>query len=295
MQSVIYLTLLGFGEAATAFVKGWKNSAPGKPAIEIKAFDIKTCHDKTRASKLADYDSHKISGQRHLQSAIAGTNIIFSMVTADQAAKAALAAAEYIEAGQYYFDCNSCSPVTKKENARIITNTGGLYIDVAIMAPVYPKLHRTPMLISGEDAETALRFFTALNMKASLVEGGVGQSSAIKMVRSIMIKGMEALNAECLLTARKMGVDQTVLQSLEKTFPGFNWPARSGYMLERMMAHGLRRAAEMREAALTVEQMGLNNGMAKATVEWQQLIGELALSPEGDKFEALADRIIKKL
>jgi len=78
-----------------------------------------------------------------------------------------------------------------------------------------------------------------------------------------------------------------VLETLYKTYPGFGWHERASYMLERMMVHGPRRAAEMREVALTVEQLGLNNSMSKATADWQQKIGALGL-PAGD--DNLADR-----
>ena len=296
---ISHVAFLGFGEAASAFVKGWEDARPS-PVTEIvtekiTAFDIKTDSDATRASKLADYKTAGVAGQTELGAALTAAQVIFSLVTADQAGIAARAAAIHIEVGQYFFDCNSCSPDTKKANAQLITAAGGLYVDVAVMAPVYPALHQTPLLISGDHAEEALAIFAALDMKASPVEGGVGAASAIKMIRSIMIKGLEALTAECLLAARKAGVDQTILASLDKSFPGFDWQTKSAYMLERMMVHGLRRAAEMREVALTVEQLGLNNAMAQATVQWQQKIGELGLQPASDEFGSLADSILQKV
>lgn len=291
MQTMIRVACVGFGEAATAFVKGWKKHS----AQKITAFDIKTDSAETRAAKLEDYQMAGVCGEAQLEKALAGVEVIFSLVTADQAAIAAQAAAKIITQGQYYFDCNSCSPDTKKANAQIVEAAGGVYVDVAVMAPVYPALHQTPLLISGSQANSALAVFAALDMKATLIEGGVGSASAIKMIRSIMIKGMEALTAECSLAARKAGVEKNIFASLDASFPDFNWHDRSAYMLERMMVHGLRRAAEMREVALTVEQLGLFNGMTQATVQWQQRIGELALQPESEKFELLADSILQHL
>jgi len=285
------VAFIGFGEAASAFTKGWKSVRPNR----ISAYDIKTESDTFRAEKLEDYTDAGVTGHAQLQSALAGADLIFSLVTADQAAVAAKAAAVYIERGQYYFDCNSCSPDTKKANALIIEAAGGLYVDVAVMAPVYPALHQTPLLVSGTAAEAALEILAALDMKASLVDGGIGAASSIKMIRSIMIKGLEALNAECLLAARKAGIDQTILASLDSSFPEFGWQTKSAYMLERMMVHGQRRAAEMREVALTVEQLGLNNSMAQATVKWQQQIGDLGLRPDSEEFGTLADSILQRV
>jgi hypothetical protein len=89
-----------------------------------------------------------------------------------------------------------------------------------------------------------------------------------------------------------------VLDSLDDTYPGFDWRKRSAYMLERVMTHGVRRAAEMREVALTVDLLGLDGGMSRAAVDWQQAIGELGLSasaPEAADFRLLADRILDRL
>ena len=84
------------------------------------------------------------------------------------------------------------------------------------------------------------------------------------------MKGLEALVCECVLAGAKAGVIETVLDSLDDTYPGFDWRKRSAYMLERMMTHGVRRAAEMREVALTVDLLGLDGAMSRASVGWQQ-------------------------
>jgi hypothetical protein len=128
--------------------------------------------------------------------------------------------------------------------------------------------------------------------------GPVGAASAVKMIRSIMMKGLEALVCECVLAGRKAGVIETVLNSLDDTYPGFDWKKRSAYMLERVMTHGVRRAAEMREVALTVDLLGLKGEMSRASVGWQQAIGEFGLradATEAEDYGLLADRILAAL
>ena len=139
----------------------------------------------------------------------------------------------------------------------------------------------------------------ALGMAATIHEGPVGSASAVKMIRSIMMKGLEALVAECVLAGTKAGVIGAVLDSLDDTYPGFDWKKRSAYMLERVMTHGVRRAAEMREVALTVDLLGLERRhVGGASVEWQQAIGELGLRAapeEASDYRALADKILARL
>jgi 3-hydroxyisobutyrate dehydrogenase-like beta-hydroxyacid dehydrogenase len=120
-------------------------------------------------------------------------------------------------------------------------------------------------------------------MSATIHDGPVGAASAVKMIRSVMMKGLEALGCECVLAGRKAGVIETVLDSLDDTYPGFDWKKRSAYMLERVMTHGVRRASEMREVALTIDLLGLKGEMSRASVGWQQTSGELGLRANGTK------------
>jgi hypothetical protein len=135
-------------------------------------------------------------------------------------------------------------------------------------------------------------------MSATIHGGPVGAASAVKMIRSVMMKGLEALVCECVLAGRKAGVIETVLDSLDDTYPGFDWKKRSAYMLERVMTHGVRRAAEMREVALTVDLLGLKGEMSRASVIWEQAIGELGLRAnvaEAVDYRVLADQILATL
>ena len=202
--------LIGFGEAASAFVEGWRKAV----SLEFAAFDIKTddASEDVRASKWQDYSRWGVAGAETPGGALAGARIVFSLVTADQALAAAKHAAPHLEPGAFYFDCNSCSPGTKRRAAEAVAQAGGRYVDTAVMAPVHPKLHRTPLLLSGPDVEEALALIGSLDMAASTVPGGVGAASSNKMIRSVMVKGLEALVLECVLAGRKAGVDEAVLE-----------------------------------------------------------------------------------
>lgn len=280
------LAFVGFGEAATAFVSGWAQTRPA----ELTACDI-----RTDAEMRARYAEHGISGTPVIADALAETQAVFSVVTADQARIAAEAAAPHLPAGAFWFDCNSCAPNTKREAADLIEAVGGRYVDVAVMGPVHPKRHHVPLLVSGPHAGAAENALLSLDMKPHIAGTEVGQASSVKMIRSVMIKGMEALSAECFLAARSAGVEQSVLASLAASDPAMEWPRRAAYNLERMMVHGLRRAAEMREVASTVEDLGLGGSMSAASAEWHERIGALGLEPgEGDLF-LRADTLLARL
>ena len=65
-------------------------------------------------------------------------------------------------------------------------------------------------------------------MAPKAVEGPVGRASSIKMVRSIMVKGLEALTAECSLAAAAAGVSEEVFPSLKSGHPKIDVEERGG-------------------------------------------------------------------
>jgi 3-hydroxyisobutyrate dehydrogenase-like beta-hydroxyacid dehydrogenase len=188
--------------------------------------------------------------------------VIFSVVSADQALIAAQASAESIAPDALFFDMNSVAPETKRAAAAAIENAGGRYVDVAIMAPVHPARRAVPFLVSGPHAEVGASVLTGLGFaNVRVVAGDVGRASAIKMIRSVMVKGIEALTAEMMLAARAADVEGDVLASL-----GEGWAEKATYNLERMTTHGMRRAAEMEESAKTLMSLGVNPVMTRGTI-----------------------------
>lgn len=279
------LAFIGFGEAATAFVSGWDAHRPAR----VTAYDLK-------GDAIAErYALHAVAGSRRPEEALDGVQAVWCLVTADQALAAAQAAVPHLPPGTLWFDGNSCAPQTKSAAASVIEAAGGRYVDVAIMGPVHPKRHLVPLLLSGPHTAAAEHMLSLLGMQPACAGDRVGDASAIKMIRSVMIKGMEALSAECFLAARRAGVEERVLASLDASNPETAWASQGAYNLGRMMEHGARRAAEMREAAQTVSGLGLGGGMSAATAEWQDRIARLGLDPSDDDLLILADRLLARL
>ncbi|WP_108660387.1 NAD(P)-dependent oxidoreductase [Acuticoccus kandeliae] len=265
------ITLLGFGEAGGALAEGWDKGA----YASLTAYDIKLTDPATAEAMAARIEARGAKVATSLEDALAEADLVVSLVTADQAQIAAEAAAPLMNQGALFFDGNSCSPGTKRNSSAAIEAAGARYVDVAVMGPIYPERHKVPLLIAGPHTGDAMAVIERLSMRAGIVEGDVGSASTVKMVRSIMMKGMEALFAELLLSATKSGVDARVIASLDVTFPGFGFTERGAFALERALVHGKRRAAEMKEVARTVAELGLPNPMATATVEWHDRLGTL--------------------
>ena len=206
--------------------------------------------------------------------AVRGADIIVSAVTAASSVEAARSVKPHLAGRPFLLDINSVSPSRKQQTAKLI-GADGRYIDVAVIAPIHPARHRTPMLFAGPDAATLLAPLGALGMRVSVAGAEVGAASAIKMVRSVMIKGIEALTLECFLAAARAGVVDQVAASLKNNYPGLDWSKLVPYNLERMAKHGERRAAEMEEVAETLRELGVEPLMSNATVKRQREMGQI--------------------
>lgn len=273
------IALIGFGEAATAVVTDW----PADILKNATGFDLKSSDP---ANQMTDrFAKAGVTECTTAQDAVSGADAVFSFVTADQAQAAAESAAP-LKAGALFFDCNSISPGGKRHNAQIVEDQGGRYVDTAVLAPVHPALTRVPTLLSGPHAQDGKALMDQLGMNATIAEGPVGYASTIKMIRSIAVKGIECVLAECALSAVREGVDDVVFDSLDQMFPGFDFRKRAGYHLERIINHGPRRGAEMEEVAKTVTELGLPDHMSVGSAKWETAIGDLSLSTTS---EDLAD------
>ncbi len=145
------------------------------------------------------------------------------------------------------------SPGVKTQAAALIEGCGARYVEAAIMSPIQSETRRLADAVRGKHATAFLPLARQLGFSgAQVFSDQIGRASAAKMCRSVMIKGMEALLAESLLSARHYGVESTVIDSLRNLFPGTDGSTLARYMISRSLIHGKRRAEEMREVAQTV-------------------------------------------
>ena len=206
-----------------------------------------------------------------MAAAVRGSSMIICAVTADECEAVAVEAAAALTPGTFYLDLNSVAPRTKAQAARTIEAGGGRYVEAAVMSPIAPRRLASPLWLGGTHAADCLPLLQSLGFTgAALYSEAIGAASAAKMCRSVIVKGMEALLAESLLTARRHGVEDAVLASLQDLWPGADWRRLARYMIARSLQHGRRRAAEMREVVRTVADAGLEPWMSRGCVERQQ-------------------------
>jgi len=263
------ICFIGFGEAGQAIASGLR-----EVGVEaMSAWDI--LFPQREGEKLRQ--AAEKTGVRCTASAaeaVHGTEIIISAVTAASSAEAAQSVRPHVAGRPYFLDINSVSPGRKQETAELLSGAAR-YVDVAVLAPIYPARHQTPMLLAGVHAEAVAPALAGLGMRVSVAGAEIGAAAAIKMVRSVMIKGIEALTLECFLAASRAGVIDEVAVSMKNNYPGLDCTKVVRYNLERMASHGERRAAEMEEVADTLRELGVEPLMTMSTVKRQREMGQI--------------------
>lgn len=257
------IAIIGFGEAGQIYAQELRKAA------EVRVWDKK--FSGPQAEQLSGVAAQfAVQPACSLSDALEGARFVLSLVTAGNALEVAVQAAPLLSAEQLFLDFNSVAPETKRAAARAIAAGAGEYLDVAVMAPVPPGRLTTPLLIGGRRASDVANTLSELGCNARAASQHIGDVSAIKMCRSVMIKGLEALTTECLSAARRYGVEEAVLRSLHASFPSLGWDEQfSHYLISRVAEHGIRRAEEMGEVVKTLQDVGVPATMSNATQQVQ--------------------------
>jgi 3-hydroxyisobutyrate dehydrogenase-like beta-hydroxyacid dehydrogenase len=244
-RQIQHIGFIGFGEVGGIY--GQDLAAVGK---SVMVFDI-LFGEPTSQQRMTDKaTAAKVQVAGSLEELIEGAELVFSATTASSAMPVAKASAEFLKAGQIYVDLNSASPDTKKEIDTVVRASGADFVEAAVMAAVKGARLKTPILMGGQRAAWLAKDLQRAGLDTSAVSEKIGVASAIKMCRSIVMKGLASLAIESLFTARRYGAEEAVLTSFDQTFPSMGWKGKlPDQLVMRSVEHSKRRAAEMRESA----------------------------------------------
>lgn len=287
--------LVGYGEVGKIFGAGLK------PRVQqVAAWDLKFAEPATREAELAHARGQGIVACGSMQELCAQSDLVISAVTASNTLAVAEEAARFLQPGALFLDLNSASPGTKQAAAALVEARGAHYVEAGVMTSVPPYGIKVPMLLGGAKAAELAALLAGWELDAKAVSERLGVASAIKMCRSVMIKGLEALVIESYSTARAYGVEDHVLPTLQETFPSIDWSQQGAYFFSRVVQHGKRRAEEMREAARTVDEAGFEPLMTRAIADKQQWVADLAREgvfrdlPRDAPWQDYADRLLAR-
>lgn len=291
MKAPNRICLLGFGEVGSRLALDLKATS----GLELCAWDLQFNIPASIPGANLNRLNH-VTPCKSADDAASECDLVISAVTAAQDLDAARSVLPGMAKGSWFLDLNSASPGTRQAVFEAVESKGGKYVEAAIMSPIDPMGMASPVLLGGPHAQEFLPLAKGLGFTgAEFCSDRIGQAAATKLCRSVVIKGMEALLSEALLSARHYGVEERVIASLENLFPRPDWPQHARYMISRSVQHGVRRAEEMREAALTVREAGLEPLMSTACAERQEWAVQFVSALGHEELAPMLDAIKQRL
>jgi 3-hydroxyisobutyrate dehydrogenase-like beta-hydroxyacid dehydrogenase len=185
-------------------------------------------------------------------------------------------------AGQTYVDMNSAAPTVKQAIDQLPRAAGVAFCDSAVMGTVPGNNHKVPMLLSGSGAVVFAAAFLPRGMRLTVLEAEAGAASAIKMLKSVVMKGLPQLLLEAFQAGERFGVLDTLVASLGDSLNGKTVEQLANTFTARTLIHAKRRSAEMDDVVATLEASGVDASMSRTTqhqldklaaTDWASLLG----------------------
>jgi 3-hydroxyisobutyrate dehydrogenase-like beta-hydroxyacid dehydrogenase len=293
MNDAIRIGFIGFGEAGFHIALGLR----GAGVSGVCAYDINArapgSGDKIRR-RAGEAEVPLLESNAELAAA---SDVLLSTVTANRGMEAAEQTAPFLGSRHIYADLNSVSPALKQTIGELVESRGARFVEAAIMSPVPRHGAAVPMFLGGVHAREFADLLSPYGMRLEVISELIGAASAVKMCRSVVVKGLEALMLECVLGSVPYGADERVFATLDETFPGMDWKKLASYMIGRVVEHGERRAREMEEVAATLRSIGVEPIMAEATARRQDWLACLRLLEHfggraPDDYRAVAQAVV---
>ena len=292
------IALLGFGEAGSAIARGlaaeggWRAvSKPGDNAPR-RLIAIDTALDKdprgTALGKAARALDVAIADR--YTAALSEADLVICAVQGEHALSAAAAAAPLLKKGAHFLDLCTVTGRMADEDRAAIEKGGGRYVDVAVMGGFFKSGIKAKMLVAGAEAEAAVAWMNANGFDAKYLGPRPGSASSVKMVRSVVMKGLEALGVEALVTAERQGILEEVLDCFgDVDLVDFRDHLSS--LVQTHVVHARRRWEEMGLVARTLSETGVEPVMTVTTERALRRSVDAGIAPADGKVPSLEEAL----
>jgi 3-hydroxyisobutyrate dehydrogenase-like beta-hydroxyacid dehydrogenase len=272
-QHPLAVSVVGFGEVGSALGRGLRGEGLAKVFAADLAADDGTFGPLIRR-RVAEADVELLPSNAE---AAEVADLVLVAVPGSRALEAAEQAAPGLRAGQLYVDVGSASPRVKQALAEVVAARGASPIDVAIVSSPLLDGHRIATLASGSAAAEYRDLMTPYGFNITVVGDRPGQAGAIKMLRSVIVKGLEALLLESLLAARRHGVEEVVLGTVGEFMDKGTFAEMANFLLTTDAIHAGRRAQEADMMVEVVEDVGIAPTMSTSVARMLHWSADLEL------------------
>ncbi|MDR0621136.1 MAG: DUF1932 domain-containing protein [Deltaproteobacteria bacterium] len=270
---------IGFGEASYQICRGFKeDNLDGIGAYDVLLSSGTEAQINALKNRAAETSVRLINDLPELL----GADIVFVAVPAKHAESVVTQALPFLRPGQLIADITTNRPQIKLRLGQLLEEKGALYADASVMGAVPLYKHRTPTIVSGNGARKMIELLGPLGMDLTFVGLEPGRAVKMKLTRSVFIKGIEAITLEMLLTARQLGIEDEIMEGLQKSFDTQGFTKLVGQLVTSNTIHAARRSIEAEECMELIEDSGFDPVMMEATkrkLRWSADLGYSKMNP----------------
>ena len=257
----IRLGLLGFGEAAarlamdfsqagfkdiTAYSRSGAKAQPGDPVSQrAEAAGVKLAKSVGTLAKKSD--------------------IIIALTPGKAAVPALKKILKYLRPDHLYVDASSNSAHNMEQAAALIGNAAR-FVDASVMGPVDIMGLKVPFVASGPHAAEFYDRMTPHGMVITVVGNNPGDASAMKLIRSVLMKGLAMLLLETMEAAQRRNILDAVIEDSSVTFNDIPFQKIIKRYIGGTAVHCERRIHEMKECLELLQDMGSTDRATKSTI-----------------------------
>jgi 3-hydroxyisobutyrate dehydrogenase-like beta-hydroxyacid dehydrogenase len=246
------VAFVGFGSLAAALAPAVR----GAGVASVRAW-VRPRRGTAAADLHARLSEAGIEASASLEQAVAEAELVLAAVPAAAARAVAEECARAVSPGSVYVDPAPLPPAEKLGSSELLAAAGAFYVDAAVLGTVLTEGARVPILAAGPGADGFARLAASLGLRVDVIDGPAGQASLLKLIRSVYMKGRDALILEMLLAARHHGLEQAVIESIGGTGEQVPFSELASRAMCSLALYAERRADELGASADVLAAAGV--------------------------------------
>lgn len=264
---------VGFGELGSTLAARLGHSQKH----EVRAYVPERSRPGAEAALATRLERAGVRQSRSLGELAAGATAVLSAVPGSAARDVVQRCAPVLPPGAYYVDLTAAPVAHKEEGAALVSAAGGRYVDAAVLGTIAASGFGVPIAASGPGAHGWQALVAPEGLGVDVLDAPAGHATLLKLLRSVYMKGRDALVVEMLLAAQHYGLERRVAESIAGPGERLPFPALAERVLCSLAVHAERRADELVASGDVVHEAGVEPVMARAAQEVLRGLAELGL------------------
>ena len=259
------VAVIGFGEAGSIIAEGCiTGSKRLQKDVVCHAWDVRMQDAGMRKELQEKADGLGVVLHEKPGGWLKDVDVVFSLVFGGVAKEVALEMLPLMKEGAVYIDLTTSVPGDMREAAKAFAERKTGFIDGTALGSFRTNGVTVPFVLSGTNAAAWSAWMNSLGFATTPVPGDAGNASCVKLLRSVLAKGLEALAIECFTAAESMGLRETMMSA----FNDFDLrPLVAAFedMGASHIPHCKRRLDEIDHALHMLDEVALDGTMTKAS------------------------------